>query len=92
MSRSAAEVLYPLEVRDRHSTGVCEDVGQDRDTALGEDRVGGERRGAVRGLGDDGGLDARRVVDRDLILVRSQNQDVAVELEQLLVRDPLFRR
>src|SRR6266567_3637196 len=41
------------------------------------------------GLGDDLRLDPRRVVLADLVLDRGRNEDVAVELEELGVRDPL---
>ena len=34
-----AEVLHPLEVRDRDPAGIREDVREYRDPALGEDRV-----------------------------------------------------
>src|SRR5262245_12160277 len=39
-----AEVLHPLEVRDRDAAGVREDVREHRDSALPEDLVGLERR------------------------------------------------
>ena len=60
--------------------------GSDRDAALGEDRVGLERGRAVRALGDHARLDARRVLARHLILARGEDEDVAGQLEQLLVR------
>ena len=87
-----SEVLHPLEVRDGDAAGVREDVRQDRDPALGEDLVRLERGRAVRALGDQPRAQPRRVVRRDLVLARREHEDVAVELEQLLVRDPLARR
>ena len=57
-----------------------------------EDRVGLERRRPVRTLGDHPRPQARRVVRRDLILAGSEHEDVAVELEQLLVRTARPRR
>ena len=54
-----------------------------------EDRVGLERGRAVRALGDHARPDARRVLAGDLILARREDEDVAVELEQLVVREPL---
>ena len=49
----AAQVLHPLEVRDGDAAGVREHVGQDRDPARGEDRVGRDRGRAVRALDDE---------------------------------------
>ena len=79
-----AEVLHPLEVRDRHAAGVREDVGQDRDAALAR----GSRRASI----DVGPfapstrsfvLEPRRVLRRHLILERGEHEDVAGQLEQL---------
>ena len=60
-----------------------------RDAALGEYRVGADRGRAVRALRDHPRGDAWRVVRGDLILARGEDEDVAVELEELLVRDAL---
>ena len=54
-----------------------------------EDRVRLERGRAVGALGDHPRLHPRRVLPRDLILERGEDEDVAVELEQLLVRQVL---
>ena len=85
----AAEILHPLEVRDRDPAGVREYVREHRDPAPGEDRVRLQRGRAVRSLGDHPRLHARRVVTRDLVLERGEDEDVALQLEQLLVRDVL---
>ncbi len=45
--------LRPLEVRRRHPTGVGEDVGDDDDAPLVQDRLGFPRRRAVRRLDHD---------------------------------------
>ena len=87
----AAEILHPLEVRDGDAAGVREHVGEHRDPALGEDRVGLDRRRAVRALGDELRVDRGRVLLRELILARGEHEDVARELEQLRVRDVLAR-
>ena len=63
--------------------------GRIEDAALGEDRVGLERGGAVRALGDQPRLDPGGVLLRHLVLARGEDEDVAGQLEQLLVRDPL---
>ena len=83
-----AEILHPFEVRDGDAAGVREDVGQDRDAPLGEDRVGLERGRAVRAFRDQPRLDPVRVLLGHLILARGENENVAGKLEQLLVRDP----
>src|SRR5215213_1647338 len=61
----AAAVLHPLEVGHGHAASVREDVGDDEDPLLVEDRVGARRRGAVRTLADDARLHLRRVLGRD---------------------------
>ena len=57
-----------------------------------KDPIGFGRRRAVRGLGDDFRLYPRRVVLADLVLDRSRDEDVAVELQELRVRDPYRAR
>ena len=49
------QVLHPLEVADGHAAAVDEDVGDDPDPALGEDRLALGRRRAVRRLDDAAG-------------------------------------
>src|SRR6188768_2830292 len=82
------EVLHPLEVRDGDPARVREDVREDRDLTLAEDLVRLERGRAVRALHDQPGLHVRRVVARHLVLAGRKDEDVAVELEELLVREP----
>ena len=77
------EVFDPLEVGDRHAAGVEVEVGDHGDAALAQDRVGLRRGRTVGGLGDDAGTHARGVVDRDLVLQRGRDQDVALLLEDL---------
>ena len=48
-----------------------------------------DRRRAVRALGDEPAAQVAGVRAGDLILARGEHEDVALELEQLLVRDPL---
>ena len=54
-----------------------------------QDLVGLGRRRAVGGLGDDLRLDVAGVAGRDLVLERGRDQDVALGLEDLGVRDVL---
>ena len=75
----------PSEVGDGDAARIREDVGQDQDPALREDPVGLERRRAVRALGDHPSPNAGRVLRGDLILARCKDENVALELEQLLV-------
>src|SRR5207247_10109506 len=61
----------------------------EEDTLVEKNAVGLWARRPVRGLGDDLRLDPRGVVLADLVLDRGRNEDVAVKLEELGVRDPL---
>src|ERR1035437_3348846 len=54
-------VLHPLEVADRHATGVTEDVRDQEYALLVEDAVGFRGHWAVGRLGDDFGVNGRRV-------------------------------
>jgi hypothetical protein len=81
------EALHPLEVRDDDAARVREHVGQDEDAPVLEDRVGRGRHGAVRALADHRRLDPARVVLGHDLLEAAGREDVARELEQLLVRD-----
>src|SRR5262249_26116308 len=84
-----AEILHPLEVRDRNAACVREHVGQYRDPPLGKDLVGLDRRRPVGALGHEPALHSRRVLGGQLLLERRQNEDVARKLEQLGVRHVL---
>src|SRR5947209_14478221 len=84
-----AEILHPLEVGHGHTAGVREDVRDDGNATVGEDRVGLERRRAVRALDDELRMHAAGVFAGELVLARRDDEHVACELEQLVVRDPL---
>ena len=56
----AAAVLHPLEVRDRDAARVGENVGDDEDPLLLENRIGGRRGRTVRALADDARANVRR--------------------------------
>ena len=53
----AVEVLDPLEVADGHAAGVAQDVRDEEDAPVVEDRVGLRRGRAVGGLATIDGLD-----------------------------------
>ena len=63
--------------------------GRIDDPALGEDLVRLDRRRPVRALGDELRTPSGRVLGRDLLLERGEDEDVARQLEQLGVRDVL---
>ena len=86
------EVLHPLEVAHGDSAGVAKDVGDEEDALVEKDAVGLGACRPVRSLRDDLRLDPRGIVLTDLVLDRRRNEDVAVELEELRVRDPLRTR
>ena len=85
----AREVLHPLEVADGHAAGVADDVGHDQDAALAEDVVGLGQRRAVGAFEDQLGLDPPRALGRDLAFERGRDEDVAVDVPERLVVDPL---
>ena len=88
----ARAVLHPLEVGHRHAAGVGQDVRHDEDVLRVQDLVGALRRRAVGALDDDLRLDVAGVLLADLVLVGGRDEDVAVELEQVLVADGLGAR
>ena len=63
----AAAVMEPLEPADGHAAGVGEDVGDDRDPTVGEDRVGLRAEGSVGHLHDEGSGDAAGVLGGHLV-------------------------
>src|SRR5215208_3563370 len=81
------EALHPLEVRDDDAAGVREHVGEDEHAGVLEDLVRTGGRGPVRALAEDLGPDLVGVPGMDHLLERARRQDVALEQEQLLVRD-----
>ena len=86
------EVLDPLEVGDGYPAGVREDVGNDRDPPVGEDRIRLGCGRTVRSFHHDPGLDPPRVLAGDLPLDRGGDQHVARELEEFRGGDRLGAR
>src|SRR5437870_7650273 len=85
--RLALEVLYPFEIGDRHSAARGQDVGQDRHTAVGEDRVRLGRDRVVRLLEDDLRGDLLRAVLLDALVERGGDEHGAVDAEEVVARD-----
>ena len=70
--------------------GIAQDVGDELDVpALLDDPVRLVGRRPVGGLGEQAALEPRRVLLRDDPLQRRGDEDGALELEELLVRDGL---
>ncbi len=85
-------VLDPLEVRDRDASGIGKDVGHDRDPLLTQDPVGRRGGGAVGGFDQQLRVDPVGVAGMDDALDRGGDQDVALELEQVVVADRISVR
>src|SRR5690606_684744 len=77
------DVLDPLEVTDRHSPGVGEDVGNYEDASLAQDLVGIEVGRVVGPFDDDLGLDVRGVFLGYHPLEGSWDQQVAWKPEEV---------
>jgi hypothetical protein len=67
-------VLHPFEVAGRHAAGVRQNVGENFDAALVENRVGLRLDRSVRRFDDYRGLDPRRVRLRDDAAERGRDQ------------------
>ena len=77
-------VLYLFEIADRDSTGVREDVGNDRYALLKEDRVGLGRRGSVGEFENESGLQLVRVLCGDAVFERRGNEYVDFEFQKFV--------
>src|SRR5262245_2295539 len=80
-------ILYPFEIRRRHTAAVGQDVWNDEHTALVQVPVRLGRRRAVGAFDDDLCLDAAHVVFRDLVLDRGWYENVHGQREELVVAD-----
>src|SRR5579871_134030 len=83
------EPLHPLEVGDDDTACVREHVGEDEHTVRLEDVVGGRRDGAVRALDEDARLHRVCVDLGHDLLERARREHVAVDGDELVVRDRL---
>ena len=81
--QKSLHVLHPLEVAEDRSAGGGDDVGDDGDAAVRQEEVGGRRRAAIRDLGDDRGADRSRVRIGHLALEAGEDEDVAVDAEDV---------
>src|SRR5678815_4996182 len=71
------QVLSPFKIGNGHATGVQEDIGNDHDTALVQREFGTRRCRTIGALSENFRSNAVTVVQRDLILERRRNQNVA---------------
>jgi len=83
------QVLHPLEVADRHAASVGQDIGKDFDPPLRQDLVGVRVNRAVGRFDDDRGLDAGGVLLRDDAAEGCRDEQIDVELQKLIVANPL---
>ena len=83
------EILGPLEVGDDYPAGVDEDVRDDGDAPVVEDPVGLGRQRMVGRFDHYGRPDTRGVAGVDHPLDGGGHQEVALQLEQLLVGNPV---
>src|SRR5262249_27020588 len=82
-------ILHPFEIGDGDAAGVAEDVGDDEDIAVFENRVGLRRGGAVGALGEDAAAQLGGVLRVDDALEGGRHQDRARCRQQLFARDAL---
>src|SRR5438128_11227013 len=81
-------ILYPFKIRDGDASGVCQNVGNHKDTFLMKYFVRCGRGGPIRSFGQNLALDSIRVLRSNLILGSSRNKYVTLELQELAVRYP----
>src|SRR5438132_11237537 len=86
------EILHPFEVRDDNSTRVRQNIRDDDNALLRQDRVRFWRRRAVRPLDDIAGTHSISIAFVDLALESSRNQEVDRKRDQLVVRDVVTAR
>ena len=78
-------VLHPFEIACGDAAGVGQNVRKHGDAASRENFIGVGSGGAVRGFGDDAGLDRFGVSQGDYIFEGRGDQDVALHGEQFVV-------
>src|SRR5574337_1760620 len=83
------QILHPFEVRDRHAAGIGEDVWNNSRPFCRQDPIGFWCRWPIRPFGHDPGPYTIGVLLRNLPFGRGGNQDIAVELKNLLVGNPI---
>src|SRR4029079_9846054 len=88
----AAAILYPFEIGHRYAAGVGEDVRDDEDALLLEDRVRTGRGRTVRALANDLRAHLPGVTARDDVLERRRGGHVHVERKQISIRERLAPR
>src|ERR1022692_4080865 len=82
-----ALVLQPLVVADHHAAGIGEDVGDDVDLPVAEDRVRVGLGGAVGAFDDQLDVEGLRFFDADLQLQRRRDEDIGGRREEFRAGD-----
>ena len=89
VQKSSWRFCNPLEIRDDNPPCVGEDVGHERDAAVGENPVGFRGRRSVGAFHDHFAVEVGRIDGADLVLDSRGNEHIAVEPQKLLVGDGL---
>jgi len=74
------KVLSPFEVRHRNTTGIQENIRDDKDAARVEALFGAWSCWAIGSFGENFGVDPVAVFKRDLIFESGGNQDIARDI------------
>src|SRR5581483_12079770 len=77
--------LYPLEITDRDTSCVRQDIGDAGYSAILQDTLCLRGGGAISSLYDQASFDAGSVAMRDLVLQRCGHQDITREFQQFPV-------
>ena len=77
----AHPILNPLKIRDRHPASVRQDVGNYKNALLVENLIRRSGRRSIRAFRKNLTFDSVRVLGVDLVLSRSGDEHVTLELE-----------
>ncbi len=83
----AHSVLDPLEIRDGDPSGVCQNVGNYKDSLAVKNLISRGRGWPIGAFGQDFALDPVSILRGDLVLGRCRNQHIALQFQQLAIRD-----
>src|SRR5512140_735988 len=73
-------ILYPLEVGYDHTTGVGQDIRDDKDTLVLQDTIGLHGRRTVCSFGENSAAQLRGIAFGDLLGEGGGNQHAALKL------------
>jgi hypothetical protein len=79
-------ILYLFEVAHSDSSGIREDIGDDRDSPPEEDRISLRSRRTIRELEDEFSFDLFCILSGNLILECGWNEDITVSREEFRIR------